>query len=48
MVAAGSDGCCARSIGWLVTVRPTLFGYQFVFQCESTQLPSIVESSPGD
>ena len=32
----------------LVLTRPTLFGYQFVFQCESTQLPSIVESSPGD
>jgi predicted TPR repeat methyltransferase len=31
-----------------VVAWPTLFGYQFVFQCETTQLPSIVESPSRD
>jgi hypothetical protein len=31
-----------------VAWRPTLFGYQFVFQCESPAQPRVVESLPGD
>jgi 2-polyprenyl-3-methyl-5-hydroxy-6-metoxy-1,4-benzoquinol methylase len=50
-VLTGSNKLPHRVVRFLdrlaVTVRPTLFGYQFVFQCENPAQPDVQESRPA-